>query len=234
MKILAVGAHPDDVEFGCAPVVIQEIRRSHEVKIIVTSRGEAASSGTPEEREQEARAAAALMGAKIEFLSYFLDRGGDCHIQYHPEGSIELAREIRSFRPEVVLAPNIDENQHPDHASVGKMVRDGARIARYGGLKELQALPKHAIGNLYYYSITQVFTEPPDVVIDVTSAHERWVAAMKCHRTQMATRDYVEMVSARARATGAAIGVEYAIGLWVNDPIRLESLGDIAQSSRHF
>jgi LmbE family N-acetylglucosaminyl deacetylase len=234
MRILAVGAHPDDVEFGCAPILIQEIRRSHEVKIVVMSRGEAASSGTPEGREQEARCAAALIGAKIEFLSYFLDRGGDCHIQYEPGGSIEFAREIRAFRPEVVLAPTIDENQHPDHASAGKMVRDGARIARYGGLKELQPMAKHAIANLYYYSITQAFTRPPDIVIDVTPSHERWIAAMKCHESQMATRDYVEMVSARARATGAGIGVDYAIGLWVNDPIRLESLGDIAQSSRHF
>ncbi len=61
MKLLAVGAHPDDVEFGCAPVLIEEARRGHQVRILVTSKGEAASSGTPEERAEEARAAAEII-----------------------------------------------------------------------------------------------------------------------------------------------------------------------------
>jgi bacillithiol biosynthesis deacetylase BshB1 len=234
MRILAVGAHPDDVEFGCAPVLIQDVRRGHEVKVLVLSRGEAASSGTPKEREAEARAAARLMGAAIDFPAGLPDPGGDCHIQYSPANSIFIAREIRAYRPQVVLAPLPDENQHPDHAAVGKMVRDGARIARYGGLEDLSGLEGHAIDALYFYAITQVFTREPDVVIDVSAVHAEWVAAMECHRSQMATRNYVDLVLARARAAGAAIGVEYAVGLWANDPIRLGSLGDVTLSSRYF
>src|SRR6185295_6487576 len=100
MRILAVGAHPDDVEFGCAPLLIVEARRGHEVRILVTSKGEAASSGTPEERAEEARAAARLMGAaSIDFL----DLGGDCNIQHSPANAVILAREIRRFRPDIVL-----------------------------------------------------------------------------------------------------------------------------------
>ena len=67
MRILAVGAHPDDVEFGCAPILIQEARAGHEVRILVTSKGEAASAGTPEERAQEAREAAKIIGARDRF-----------------------------------------------------------------------------------------------------------------------------------------------------------------------
>ena len=54
MKILAVGAHPDDVEFGCAPILIHEVRNGHEARILVTSKGEAASAGTPEEQTRAA------------------------------------------------------------------------------------------------------------------------------------------------------------------------------------
>ena len=57
MNILAVGAHPDDIEFGCAHALIQEVRKGNHVKVLVLSRGEAGSNGTPEAREGEARAA---------------------------------------------------------------------------------------------------------------------------------------------------------------------------------
>jgi len=230
MKILAVGAHPDDVEFGCAPILIQEVRNGHEARILVTSKGEAASAGTPEERAQEARDAARVIGAAIQFL----DLGGDCHIENNPSNVISLAREIRRFRPEVVLAPHLGENQHPDHAVVGRIVRDAARFARFGGLRDLEDLPPHPITSLYFYAITQVFVDPPELVVDVTAAREAWQAAIECHKSQMKTRNYLDLVMSRARTLGAAIGVEYAVGLWLNDPIRVGSLGELPLSSRYF
>jgi len=230
MRILAVGAHPDDVEFGCAPLLILEARRGHEVRILVTSKGEAASSGTPEERAEEAREAARLMGVSIEFV----DMGGDCHIEPSPSNAALLAREIREFRPDVVLAPHTDENQHPDHAVVGKLVRDAARLARYGGLVDLLALPPHPIKSMYFYAITQVRADPPQILVDVSAAAETWQAAIQCHRSQMKTRSYPDLVLARARTLGASIGVEYATALWTNDPVRIDSLADLPLSSRYF
>ncbi len=230
MRILAVGAHPDDVEFGCAPILIQEVRSGHEVRILVTSKGEAASAGTPEERAQEARDAARIIGAAIQFL----ELGGDCHIEHNPANAMTVAREIRRFKPEVILAPHLGENQHPDHAAVGKIVRDAARLARYGGLRDLEDLPPHPIVSLYFYAITQVFIEPPELVVDVSAAGEAWEAAIACHKSQMKTRNYLDLVMSRARSLGAAVGVEYATGLWLNDPIRVGSLADIPLSSRYF
>jgi len=230
MRFLAVGAHPDDVEFGCAPILIQEVRNGHEARILVTSKGEAASAGTPEERAQEARDAARIIGAAIQFL----ELGGDCHIEHNPANAVKLAREIRRFKPAVILAPHLDENQHPDHAAVGKIVRDAARLARYGGLRDLEELPPHPITSLYFYTITQVFIEPPEVVVDVSAAREAWEAAIECHKSQMKTRNYLDLVMSRARTLGAAVGVEYAAGLWLNDPIRVGSLADIPLSSRCF
>ena len=230
MRLLAVGAHPDDVEFGCAPILIQEVRAGHEARILVTSKGEASSAGTPEERAQEARDAARIMGAGIQFL----ELGGDCHIQHTPQNTMILAREIRRLKPDMVLAPHLGENQHPDHSAVGKIVRDAARLARYGGLQDLEDLPPHPITSLYYYAITQVFIDPPQLVVDVSAAREAWETAIQCHKSQMKTRNYPDLVMSRARAVGAAIGVDYAVGLWLNDPIRVGSLADLALSSRCF
>src|SRR5690348_5377567 len=129
MKILAVGAHPDDVEFGCAPLLIQEVKNGHQVRILVLSKGEAGSSGTPEERARESCEAARIIGAELEFLDF----GGDCHLRHTPENSVEMARQIRTFQPDIVLAPTLEENQHPDHSVAGRIVRDAARLARFGG-----------------------------------------------------------------------------------------------------
>ena len=230
MKILAVGPHPDDVEFGCAPLLIQEVKRGHEVRIIVVTKGEASTSGTPEERVLEAAMAAGIIGASLEFL----DMGGDCHVEPSSQNRFSLARAIRKFEPNVVLAPHPDPNQHPDHVVVSALVRDASRLARYGGLDELKDLAPHAIDHLYYYSITQTFGQKPDIVVDVSGVYAQWLTAMACHKTQMKTRSYVELVESRARALGAAIGADYAVGLWVNDPICVGSISELGRSSRHY
>jgi bacillithiol biosynthesis deacetylase BshB1 len=238
VKILAVGPHPDDIEFGCAPILIQEVRNGNQVRIAVLSKGEAGSHGTPEERVEEATAAARVMGTEIGFLDEDLDhpleRGGDCHLRHSPENAFAIAAEIRRFQPRIVLAPHPDENQHPDHSAAARLVRDATRLARYRGLKNLQDLPPHAIGNLYFYSITQTSLSNPDIVIDTSSIESQWEAALACHASQMKTKAYLNLVQTRARGLGASIGVASAVGLWVNDPIRLGSLSDLTLSSRNF
>ncbi|HVY68047.1 MAG TPA: PIG-L family deacetylase [Patescibacteria group bacterium] len=230
MKILAIGAHPDDVEFGCGALLIKEVRAGSQVKILVLSRGEAGTAGTPQGREQESRAAAALIGAEIEFL----EMGGDCHIQNTPANGFALARHIRQEQPDIILAPHIDENQHPDHAAAGKLCREAARFARYGGLAELKDLPVHKITGLYYYPVTQDFGRPVDIVIDTTEAYEQWSKVILSHQSQLSAKAYLDLVSARARALGAAIGTGYAQGLWQNDPVRLDRISELTLSSRNY
>jgi len=229
-RILAIGAHPDDVEFGCAGVLISEKRQGNSVKILVLSKGEAGTNGTPAEREMESRRAAEIIGAEVEFLDF----GGDCHVDYTPANAIRIAGEIRAYRPDIVLAPHLDENQHPDHARVGKLTRDAARLSRFGGLQELRALPVHAIRNLYYYAVTQEFGITPDVIVDISSVKDAWEQAMLCHATQGKTKRYAETRLAVARSLGLLTGVEYALGLYRNDPVFVNCLSDLQGSSRNF
>src|SRR5208283_6180216 len=104
--------------------------------------------GTPAVRAAEARRAAALVGATVEFVE--LD--GDARLEVKPAHALRLAAVIRRVRPGVVLAPSLVENQHPDHPRLGRLVRDAARLARYGGMARLRGRPAHAIGPLLYYA----------------------------------------------------------------------------------
>ena len=165
--LLVFGAHPDDIEFGCGGVVARETRAGRKAHFIVCSRGEAGTRGTPKQRTAEARKAAVLLGATIEFLE--LD--GDAHLEIRAAHAIKLAKHIRQVRPAVVLAPSLVANQHPDHARLGTLVRDAARLARYGGLKELRGLKPQAIEQLFFYAVTPE-AEPKDitpVLIDISS-----------------------------------------------------------------
>ena len=132
--LLAFGSHPDDLEFGCGGVLVQESRSGRPVHLVVCSRGEAGSRGTPEIRTREAEKAAAILGATVEFIE--LD--GDAKLEICATHATRLARVIRQVRPAIVLAPTTAQNQHPDHWRLGTLVRDASRLARYGGLAELR------------------------------------------------------------------------------------------------
>jgi N-acetylglucosamine malate deacetylase 1 len=230
--LLVFGAHPDDIEFGCGGVVAKETQHGRAVHLVVCSRGEAGSRGTPEERVAEAKAAAGVLGATIEFIH--LD--GDAHLEIRAAHAIGLAGLIRRVKPAVVLAPSLVENQHPDHWRLGTLVRDASRLARYGGLAELRELASHAIELLVFYAITPD-AEPSDispVLIDVSSAIETWTRSMEAHVTQVTSRSYVELQLARARSRGLQAGVEYAMALFPNDPPVIDSLRQLGPGARRF
>jgi N-acetylglucosamine malate deacetylase 1 len=229
MNILAIGPHPDDIEFGCAPILIKEVRKGNQVRMLVLSRGEAGSAGTPAGREQESRKAAQLMGAGVDFLDF----GGDCHFEYTPENAFQIAAEIRTFKPQIVLAPHPQGNQHPDHAVTGRLVRDACRFARYGGLEELKSIPIHRVGSLFYYNITQ-HLQKPDIVIDISEVMVEWEAVMNCHESQVSSKSYIDLQKTGAHLLGLTIGTGYALGLFANDPVRLETISDLKLSSRSF
>lgn len=232
--LLIFGAHPDDIEFGCGAVIAVETRAGRKAHSVVCSLGEAATNGTPELRAAESTAAMELLGSTIEFVE--LD--GDARLEIRTEHTIKLAGIIRRVRPSTVLATTCIENQHPDHARLGQLVRDAARLARYGGLEELREYEPHAIEQLFFYAVTPE-GEPGDItpiLIDISSQEfiDAWTAAMNAHVTQAASRDYVDLQLTRARLLGARAGVGYAIALYPNDPMVFQSLAQAGRGARQF
>lgn len=232
--LLAFGAHPDDIEFGCGGVIANETIRDQSAHFVVCSRGESATHGSPAQRESEAINSAAILGASIDFINL----GGDAHFAHSVERALSLAAIIRMRRPAIVLAPAPVENQHPDHAILGRLMRDAARLARYAGVKELRDQPPHVIGQLLFYAVG-CEGEPKDispVLIDVSSppTMTAWRAAMAAHASQMQTRNYLELQLTRARLNGLRAGVEYAIALFPSDPIVVDSLSMLGRGARRF
>jgi N-acetylglucosamine malate deacetylase 1 len=232
--LVAFGAHPDDVEFGCGGVVILETRAGRPAHVVVCSRGESATHGTPEQRARECQDAARFLGASLEMIE--LD--GDAYLDIKAAHAIRLAGVIRRLRPAVVLAPTLVENQHPDHSRLGRLVRDAARIARYGGVAELRELAPHAIGQLFYYALAPE-AEPRDVtpvLVDVSAPEvlSAWTAAMEAHATQVKARAYVEMQKTRARVNGLRAGIGHAIALYPNDPPVVDSLSRLGRTANGF
>lgn len=234
VAVLAFGAHPDDIEFGCGGVIARESQAGRSVRLVVCSHGESSTSGTPERRIEEAANAAALLGASMEFI----DLGGDAHFEYSNRHVLRVAEIIRRLQPRTVLAPTTVDNQHPDHAKLGCIIRDAARVARYGGVRELRALTPHEIGQVLFFAVTPS-AEPKSagrILIDVSTPKvmAAWKAAMDAHATQRQTREYAELQLSRARQNGLTAGVGFAIPLWPNDDLVFESLEPLQRSARRF
>ncbi len=233
-SLLAFGAHPDDIEFGCGGIIARETSAGRPAHLVVCSRGEAGTNGTPAQRTREAKRAAQLLGATVEFLR--LD--GDAQLEIRAAHALRLAALIRRVRPACVLAPTLEQNQHPDHWRLGVLVRDATRLARYGGLKPLLRLKPHAIGQLFFYAVSPD-AEPRDatpVLIDLSPPETvaAWTAAMAAHASQLRTRDYVGFQLTRARVCGQRAGLAHAQPLWPNDPLVFDSLAPLDRAARRY
>ncbi len=231
-NILAIGAHPDDVEFGCGGILLQEAEKGTRIHILIGSKGESGTNGTVEERVAESQASAKLLGAELSFL----ELGGDTRIEDSSENAFLIAATVRETRPNLLLCPTSVENQHPDHVSISRLTRKAARLARYGGIEELASQEAHDIDSLLEFAITPR-AEPkarPDILIDISDVHQKWLQLMECHASQMQTRRYLELQEARARVWGLQAGFEYAQALYSIDAFIAENISELPGTARVF
>ncbi len=227
-SLLAVAAHPDDLEFGCGGILLKEANRPQHW--LIGSRGEAGSNGSPAERQAESERAAAMVGADL----HWEDLGGDAQMQMSTANALKLAGWIRKLQPTYVLAPTLEENQHPDHTRVARLVREAARLARYAGLEPLADLPAHSISALLYYRVTSASPSGTCILVDVSQQLERWKALMACHQSQLKTRNYIEYQLTYARLMGLECGVDYALPLFAEEGLLVPGLEAIENSARRF
>lgn len=224
VDIMAIGTHPDDVEFGCGGILCREAALGRSILIVDLTIGERATNGTPSERRLEAQAAAAIIGAKRICLDFI-----DCEVADNYENRIKLVDIIRRYRPRLVLAPSLNEfQQHPDHTATGKLVRAACRYARFA--KILPDLPTHWVeGVLHFFGAVG---EPLDFLIDVSDYVPLWKSMMECHRSQMKTYDYIDRVIKTSHYLGTMIGCQYAQGLVTSNPVKVDSVLNISQGVR--
>ncbi len=225
-RILAIGAHPDDIEFGCGAILIKEARLGAEVHCLVGSRGEAGSHGNAELRTDEAERAAASIPGRL----HWLDFGGDAHMEANLANALKLAERIRELKPHLVLAPTGELDQHPDHVVVHQLALRATRLARYGKVRELQELGPHRIESLFFYRIGS-FQEDRELQkfrVDISEVVEPWQALMACHESQVKAQGYIPYQLSRAKTEGMEAGVEYALPLYSYRPVLVDSLSRLS------
>jgi bacillithiol biosynthesis deacetylase BshB1 len=111
LDILAIGAHPDDIELGCGGTLAKHVARGHTVGLVDLTRGEMGSRGTVLERDAEAVKAAQILGASLRVN---LDMP-DGRLTNDFESQQRIVELVRTHRPRIVLC-NAPRDRHPDHA----------------------------------------------------------------------------------------------------------------------
>ena len=233
--ILAIGAHPDDVELGCGGTIAKLISEGKKIVILDLTEGELGTRGTPETRAEEAGNSAKLLGISAR-ENLKLKDGFLTNSELY---QIKIVEKIRKYRPEIVLANAIDD-RHPDHAKAAKLVSDACFLA---GLKKIETFednglqevwrPKHIFHYIQWKNVV------PEFVIDITGFLDKKIEACLAYKTQfynpeskepitpIATKDFLQSLTYRAQDLGRLSGVEFAEGFTTEKLIALKNFDGI-------
>jgi len=227
LDVLAIGAHPDDVELGCGGTLARLAGEGRSVGILHLTRGERGTRGTPEGRQAEAEAAAAALGAKaMDFLDC-----GDGGLRTGPAEEDSLIVKLRLWRPDLVLAPS-PHDRHPDHTRAHGLVE---AACFYAGLKNRGEGEAFRPAALFAYMQHDLF--PPSFIVDVTASWEAKLASLRAYRSQLhqpeekdkgkdgapmtkvASPEFRLAVDGRARHFGLLIGAAFGEPFWSRGPL---------------
>ena len=235
LDILAFGAHPDDVELGCSGTILKEIALGKKIGIIDLTRGELGTRGSAEIRDQEANAAAAILGVSVRENLEMRD-GFFVNDEAHQLKIIEM---IRKYQPEIVLCNAIDD-RHIDHAKGSQLVSDACFLS---GLMKIETLsnnePQRAWRPKQVYHYIQWKNIEPDFVVDITGFVEKKTEAILAYKSQfydpnsnepespITSKNFLESLNYRSRDLGRLVGLDHAEGFTVERYLAINSLGDL-------
>jgi bacillithiol biosynthesis deacetylase BshB1 len=227
VDVLAISAHPDDVEMTCSGTLVQLKARGYRFGILDLTAGEMGTRGTAETRAKEAARAAEILGAEFRET---LDLG-DGGLRTGREEELAVIDVIRREKPRIVLSPFPDD-RHPDHRRAGELVTDAAF---YAGLRKLETNhPAHRPQQTVYFSTFEL--QPPGFVVDVTPAMDKRRAAILAFESQffrssvsepqtmLTQKSFLDMLDGRARHVGSLIGVEFGEGFVSRRPPRIDDI----------
>lgn len=235
LDILAIGAHPDDVELGCSGTLSKEIAQGKKVGILDLTQGELGTRGSAETRMIEAKNAAKILNVAVRENLKFSD-GFFINDKKH---QAEIIKIIRKYRPEIVLCNAIDD-RHIDHPKGGKLVSDACFLS---GLRKIET---HFEGQLqeawrpkqvYHYIQWKSLT--PDFVVDISEFMDKKMQSVMAYQSQffdpeskepetpISSKNFLQSVEYRAMDLGRIIGVEYGEGFTTKRYIGINSLFDL-------
>ena len=221
VDVLAIAAHPDDIEMTCAGTVLSLVAQGKTVAGVDLTRGELGTRGTPEIRLSESAESARLMQlAARENMGF-----RDAFFRNDEEHQMALIPIIRHYRPAIVLT-NAPDDRHPDHGRAAELV---VQACFYAGLRQIKTVgrdgqPQEAHRPKFIYHFIQDRSLTPDFVVDVTPYWNRKLDAIKAYKSQFFNPDspepqsyisgepFLKFLEARTREHGHRIGVEFGEG----------------------
>lgn len=221
LDLLVFGAHPDDAEIGMGGTMAKHASAGLRVGVCDLTRAEMSSNGNPELRAAEAENASAVLGLAYRSNLGFPDRG----LSGDRSQLAAIVKEIRLARPRCVFAPYW-KDRHPDHVACSRMVEEAVFSAK---LRRFEPdIPAWTVERLYFYFIND--TDKADAAVDVSDVYDMKMAALKAYRSQFEpsgadavrtplTSGYILNVERRDGLLGGALGVRYAEGFAVRQPL---------------
>lgn len=232
IDILAFGAHPDDVEISCGGTLLRYADEGKQIAIVDLTKGELGTRGSADLRMEECKAASQILGlvdrVNLGMADGFFEENED-HLH-------QIIREIRHFRPKLILANSI-RDRHPDHGRAATLV---ARAAFLSGLPKINT-ERNGISQEAYrapmllHYIQDIYIEP-DVVLDVSAYAEEKIKVVQCFSSQffdpnstepetpISNAHFFEFMTGRMLQFGRPIGAKYAEGFTVNRTLGVSDL----------
>jgi len=234
LDVLAIGAHPDDVELACGGTLLKLTAMGYRVGVMDMARGEMGTRGSAEIRAREAEAASKELRLVVRDNLELPDG----HIWLNEESRVAMVRKIRKYRPRVILT-HYWEDPHPDHVHTCQIVREGAHVAglaKYDADQGQERFRPHTVAHFMFPR-----TAAPSFVVDISDYAEQKLRAVRCYNSQLydpnskepetnlSGESFLRRVEARQRFYGSLIMAEHAEGfivreaLNVHDPVELLS-----------
>lgn len=175
-NILAIGAHPDDIEIGCLGFLLKAKQLGCHTEAVILTRGNAGFEGDPVLRTEEGNKAAETAGIKLTWGDF-----SDSKLTFAPPGEIEtfLATIIAELKPTIILAPWKNDN-HFDHIAVYHAVKKAVFLACRKEYTKTPWEPKQ----LMYYVLGYRNTVSPSVLLDITDVAHLKKNALAEHKSQ--------------------------------------------------
>jgi len=226
MDLLAVGAHPDDVELTSGGTVAL-LAKDYEVGILDLTEGEAGTRGTVEERRAEAARAAEILGVAVRKNCRLPDSGVSSASRDQLAAVVDA---IRDLKPRVILAPHWGA-VHPDHAECSRLVQSAFVLVHLRRFQTAHAAYRPQ--GLFFYDARSGMS--PGFIVDVSSVFDVKMAAIRAHRsqfepdpdpakpplTEISDPTFLEGISCSARYWGFRAGVRYGEPFMAREPLRV-------------
>jgi N-acetylglucosamine malate deacetylase 1 len=229
VDILAIGAHPDDMELICGGTLVRANMLGRSTGILDLAAGEMASRGTPDLRAKEAARAAQVMGVSVRENLGFPDGG----IQNTPDTRAKVALVIRRLKPRVVITHS-QHGRHPDHPTVAQLVRDACFVA---GLKKIapEFAPYRPLKVIHALSFRED-NQKPTFVVDITESLEKKLEAIACYASQFGDavqagevypngEPLPDLIRHHAAHYGSLIRCRYGEPFYTTETMRVDDVG---------